>query len=154
MKFIQKFLGLAPWGQRSSPVIREKVVLSAANNDGEFHLLRIALAETAIPIQIYRVTNGEDVLAFLGKSGVFKDALTPSLILLDVDMPGLDGFEVIRLIKSQPALAAIPIVMFTSSDDKFEKQRALALGASEFITKSFTFRQCLDDVKTICAGYL
>jgi CheY-like chemotaxis protein len=59
----------------------------------------------------------------------------PGLVLLDVSMPGLDGYEVCRAIRGNPAHAALPIVFLTSRDGLFEKRRGRRLGANEYLVK-------------------
>jgi two-component system cell cycle response regulator len=76
--------------------------------------------------------------AFNGPSGIsLARAISPDLILLDVDMPKPDGFEVCRSFKSDPVLSAIPIVFLTGASSTTEKVRGLDLGATDYITKPF-----------------
>ena len=73
----------------------------------------------------------------------------PGLILLDISMPGLDGFEILEGIKSSPFLKAIPVIMLTSTDHPREIQRSYELGASAYIVKPVDFERLHDKVKTL-----
>jgi CheY-like chemotaxis protein len=78
------------------------------------------------------------VFAENGMQGLEKaEAITPDLVLLDVMMPGMNGFEVCRRIRANPRLAKIPVVMVTAWDDPTAKLRCLEMGANEVICKPF-----------------
>ena len=82
------------------------------------------------------VTNGEEALAYLDGFGQYADRAQfpmPDIILLDLKMPKMDGFEVLRAVRNQPNLHAIRIIVLTSSQDIFDLQKAYALGASSFL---------------------
>lgn len=81
--------------------------------------------------QVIPVTSGSEALRLLVK-------VSPSLILLDVDMPGMDGFETIRRIKSSPATHSIPVIFLTAKDDSISELEGLRLGAVDYITKPFS----------------
>jgi putative two-component system response regulator len=75
--------------------------------------------------------------------------LTPDLILLDVMMPGMDGFEVCRRLRSTPLLAEVPIIMVTALDDKHSRLQGLEAGADEFVTKPFERQELRTRIKTV-----
>jgi CheY-like chemotaxis protein len=76
------------------------------------------------------------------------------LVLLDVNIPRLSGFDVLTFIKSQDLIRDAPVVMFTSSRDVREKRKALALGAEEFVTKPNSLDGMLNVLNEICTKYL
>jgi len=85
---------------------------------------------TGEPVEIFTALTGEDGLASAAN-------VRPDLVLLDVDLPGLDGFEVCRRLKSEPVTADIPVVFLTGASSTEEKLRGLELGAVDYITKPF-----------------
>jgi len=82
------------------------------------------------PVEIFLCLTGEEGLASSAR-------IRPDLVLLDVDLPGLDGFEVCRRLKSDPTTADIPVVFLTGASSTDEKLRGLELGAVDYITKPF-----------------
>jgi CheY-like chemotaxis protein/nitrogen-specific signal transduction histidine kinase len=77
------------------------------------------------------------------------EALTPDLILLDVMMPGMDGFEVCRRLRSNPRLAEIPIILVTALDDRQSRLQGIEAGADDFVTKPFDHAELRARVRTI-----
>ncbi len=96
-------------------------------------------AETNIDILIEMLAEDYDVaVAMDGESALEIVAEeTPDLILLDIMMPGIDGYEVCRKLKSSPAASGIPVVFLSALNQEDEKQRGLDLGAVDYITKPF-----------------
>jgi DNA-binding response OmpR family regulator len=76
-------------------------------------------------------------------------ALKPDLILLDIMMPGMDGIEVCRLIRANPVLAKVPIIMVTALDDQESRLHGIKAGADDFITKSYHRAELRARVKTV-----
>jgi CheY-like chemotaxis protein len=85
--------------------------------------------------EIHVARNGQVALDFLFRREGFEDAPTPDLILLDIDTPLVDGFEVLRRLKSDEALRLIPAVMLTSSDAANDVSRCYELGSNSYVTK-------------------
>ena len=86
--------------------------------------------------------SGEEALSLF-------DAAAPSLILLDIMLPGIDGMEVCRRMKSAPTTADIPIIMLTAKGDEVDKILGLELGADDYITKPFSVRELIARVKAL-----
>jgi DNA-binding response OmpR family regulator len=80
------------------------------------------------------------------------ERLRPDLILLDVMMPKLDGYEVCQRIRANPALAGVAIVMLTAKGREVEREKGLALGADLYITKPFSTREVVRKVKEVLAA--
>jgi two-component system alkaline phosphatase synthesis response regulator PhoP len=76
---------------------------------------------------------------------------TPDLILLDVMTPGRDGYEVCQIIRANPAWRGVKIVMLTAKSREVEREKGLALGADDYITKPFSTRELVDRVKRLLA---
>jgi CheY-like chemotaxis protein len=85
------------------------------------------------------VNDGEELMCFLRREGKYADAPRPGLILLDLNMPRMDGREALREIKRDPDLRSIPIVVLTTSTQEEDILRSYDLGANSYITKPVTF---------------
>ena len=87
------------------------------------------------------MTDGLEALAFLRREGKFADAPRPDLILVDLNLPGMDGREVPGEIKSAPELKSIPVVVLTTSQSAEDVLKSYCLGANCFITKPVGLEQ-------------
>jgi two-component system response regulator len=105
-------------------------------------------------VDLRRVSDGEQAIAFLKQSETSVDQPRPDLILLDVNTPRLDGFDVLAFIKSQSFIREVPVVMLTSSRDAREERKALELGAEQFLTKPTSLDGMLKTLNEVCAKYL
>jgi CheY-like chemotaxis protein len=127
------------------------VMLYVEDEDAAVFLLETALKEMKIDVELYRVSNGEDALAFLNRSGAYRDAPRPELVLLDLNLPRKGGLEVLSEIQSNEALRGLSVVVFTSSSLATDRKKSLALGAQEYITKPSSFDGFLTAIKAVCA---
>ena len=113
------------------------VILLAEDEPADAHLVKAALAENKIPADLHHVVDGREALEFLRRQGPrFAGAPRPDLILLDLNMPRMDGRECLAALKQDPALRAIPVVILTTSDVERDVARSYHLGAAGYITKS------------------
>jgi diguanylate cyclase (GGDEF)-like protein len=99
-------------------------------DDDPFNLRLLTELCQAAGYTVQTCANGREVLDMVARE-------RPDLILLDVQMPELDGFEVLRILKSDPELASIPIIMVTASGEVDARERGIELGAEDYITKPF-----------------
>jgi len=129
----------------------ENVLLYVEDEDAAVFLLETALKEADIRVQLYRVSDGEQALAFLRCSGAYEKAPKPDLILLDLNLPRKSGLEVLSEMQHDARLRDIIVIVFTSSALSADKRRSLALGAQEYITKPSSFDDFVDAVKMACA---
>lgn len=101
-----------------------------------------ALQEGRLANDIHFVEDGEELLEYLQKSGRYADsesAPRPGMILLDLNMPRMDGREALRIIKGDPELRRIPIIVLTTSKAEEDIYRTYDLGVNSFIIKPVTF---------------
>jgi CheY-like chemotaxis protein len=123
-----------------------------ADDDPEDCMLtREALIESHLTNTINTVSDGEELLDYLWHRGKYQDpesAPRPGLILLDLNMPRLDGREALALIKKDPNLRRIPIVVLTTSKAEEDVFRSYDLGANSFITKPVSFEAMVALTKT------
>ncbi|MBB3142079.1 response regulator transcription factor [Halomonas organivorans] len=73
----------------------------------------------------------------------------PDLVLLDISLPGIGGFDVLERLRADPALARLPIIMLTAHGREVEREKGLALGADDYVTKPFSTRTLVDKVKAL-----
>lgn len=114
-------------------------ILLAEDNLGDVLLTRAALDALAHPIELHHVENGEDCLDFLKRTGRFATAPTPDLLLLDLNMPRLDGREVMAHIAAEPTLRQLPVVILTTSAAAEDIRQMYDLRCSSYIVKPLDF---------------
>ena len=114
-------------------------ILLVEDNEDDILLEQEAIVEAKLINLMYVVRDGEEAMAYLRREGKYQNAQLPGLILLDINMPKKNGFEVLNEIKTDPALMHIPIVMLTTSDSESDIVKSYAKGACSFITKPMDF---------------
>ncbi|MCG6134990.1 MAG: response regulator [Nostoc sp. LLA-1] len=127
-------------------------ILIADDDEDDSMLIREALAESGLPMDLYFVSNGEELLNYLYNRGQFTNknqAPRPGLILLDLNMPKKNGLEVLQDIKQDPSLRHIPVVVLTTSESKEDIYHTYDLGANSFIVKPVTFASLVEVMKNI-----
>jgi CheY-like chemotaxis protein len=112
-----------------------KEVLLVEDNPADIYLIQTAVAECGNEIRLWLVTNGRDALTFLRKEAPYVQAPSPSLIILDINLPQMHGTEVLAELRALPAHQATPVVMFTSARKDLEEQHCLQLGATAYVQK-------------------
>jgi CheY-like chemotaxis protein len=120
----------------------QPVILLAEDREDDILLIRQAFKRGNIPQPTYVVRDGEEAVAYLAGDGKYANRdeyPLPALLLLDLKMPRLDGFEVLEWIRKQPSLRALRVVVLTSSEDIFDVNRAYELGANSFLVKPLDF---------------
>ncbi len=132
----------------------KKFTILMANDDEDARfLIEAALQEVAVAIRSESVENGEQVLDYLYRRGQYAGRSNwhrPHLILLDLNMPRLDGRETLIHIKSDPDFQQIPIVILTTSQSSGDILLCYKLGANSFISKPVTFEGLVKVIKTLC----
>lgn len=129
----------------------ERVLLYVEDEDAAVFLLETALREAGIQLKLYRVSDGEQALAFLRGAGAYEKAPRPDLILLDLNLPRKNGLEVLSEMQNDPRLRDIVVIVFTSSALSSDRRKSLALGAREYITKPSSFDGFVQAVKNACS---
>ncbi len=127
------------------------VILYIEDDDAAVFLLQTALTEASIEVEMFRVCNGEEALAWLSKSGMFANTPRPHLILLDLNLPRKSGLEVLAEIHNDAGLRSIPVVIFSSSSLEVERRRSFELGARDYIRKPPTLAAFVNAVRSACA---
>jgi CheY-like chemotaxis protein len=124
-------------------------ILLVEDNPGDVRLTQEALKEGKVRNNIYVTYDGLDALAFLHREGEHANAVQPDLILLDLNLPRMDGREFLAEIKDDPDLKRIPVVVLTTSKDEEDILSTYNLHANCFITKPVDLDQFLCVVKAI-----
>jgi CheY-like chemotaxis protein len=116
-------------------------ILLVEDNPGDARLTREALQFSKVRNALHHARDGEEALEFLRREGRFANAPTPDMILLDLNLPRKDGREVLEVIKADPKLMHIPVVILTSSQAEEDILRSYRLHANCFITKPVDLEQ-------------
>jgi CheY-like chemotaxis protein len=127
-------------------------ILLAEDDQDDRYLIGEALDEGNVANQLFIVENGEELLDYLMGRGKYIDREAyplPNLILLDLNMPLMDGREALTAIKEDPALKRIPIIVLTTSQAEEDIQDTYELGITGFITKPMTFSGLVDVMKSV-----
>jgi CheY-like chemotaxis protein len=110
-------------------------VLLVEDNDDDIYMVEEAFSQAKLVNIVNVVRDGEEALAYLRREGQYKDAIRPGMVLLDINMPKKNGFEVLRELKADPAICAIPVVMLTTSEREEDIVSSYGSGACTFISK-------------------
>lgn len=124
----------------------EKYILLAEDDPFVAELVLHVLARRSSPPRVVHVRDGVEALDFLHARESFQNRETgnPTVIVLDVKMPRLDGLEVLRHVKTDEALRMTPVVMLTSSHDERDIRAAYELGANAFVVKPVEFQRLVE----------
>lgn len=130
-----------------------KIRIVMADDDVDDRLLlKEALEEVCLGNIVDFAVNGEDLMDYLKRRGEYQklsDTPLPGLILLDLNMPGIDGRQVLQMIKNDPKLRLIPVVILTHSESEEDMLRSYDLGVNSFIVKPITFEKLVQVVKSL-----
>ncbi len=124
-------------------------ILLVDDNMADVRLTEEALKRNAITSELNVVMNGEEALAFLYRDGKYVDAPRPDIILLDLNMPKMDGREVLARIKSDDELKRIPVVVLTTSEAEEDIHRAYNLNVNCYITKPVEFDRFVEAIRIV-----
>lgn len=124
-------------------------ILLVEDNPGDIRLIVEVLKEGKINNNLSVVEDGEEALAYLRREGSYQDAIVPDIILLDLNLPKINGTEVLAEIKKDPLLKYIPVIILTTSEAEQDILRAYDLHANCYITKPVNLEQFLTVVRSI-----
>jgi CheY-like chemotaxis protein len=124
-------------------------ILLVEDDPGDVLITREAIQSSKVANRLSVVSNGEEALQFLRREQPFADAPRPGLVLLDLNLPRLDGREVLARMKSDPDLRRIPVVVLTTSSADEDIVRSYDLHANAYVTKPVDFDQFMSVVRQI-----
>ena len=124
-------------------------VLLVEDDPGDILMTREAFEQYKIRNVLHVVTDGEQALQYLRRTGDYAGAPRPGLILLDLNLPRLDGLEVLAELKADPVLKVIPVVILTTSQAQQDVLRSYALHANAYVSKPVDFEHFVDVIRQI-----
>jgi CheY-like chemotaxis protein len=124
-------------------------ILIVEDNPGDVRLIQEAFKDSIVPSRFHIVNDGEQALMFLYKQNTHSSAVRPDIIFLDLNLPKMNGMEVLEKIKSDHSLKSIPVVILTTSNSDEHVSRSYLLNANCYVTKPVDFDHFLSVVKTI-----
>lgn len=127
-------------------------ILLVEDNPGDVRIIIEAFKENKIIANIHNVSDGVEALKFLKDNSKLSSKL--DLILLDLNLPGMNGFEIIPIIKSENRLKQIPLIVFSSTEYKEDIEKCYKLGADSFISKPIDLDSHIKTIKFIHKKWL
>ncbi len=125
-------------------------ILLVEDEPADANLVRSALKMNKVFCTLHHEMDGVDALAFLRRQGErYKDAPKPDLILLDLNMPRMNGREFLAEVKKDPELSIIPVVVLTTSDVERDVVASYKLGAAGYVTKPVDMEQFIEAIRQI-----
>jgi chemotaxis family two-component system response regulator Rcp1 len=129
-------------------------ILLVEDSPGDVCLTQEGLKGTKAVYRLNVVSDGEQAMSFLERKQPFEQAPRPHLILLDLNLPKLNGRDVLARIRKNPALKRIPVVILTTSDAESDIQASYELQANSYVTKPVGYEQFMQAIKTIESYWL
>lgn len=124
-------------------------ILLVEDSPGDIRLTMEALKESRILNNLHVVTDGEEALDFLMRRGTYENAVKADLILLDLNLPKISGFEVLSVIKASPELRVIPVIVLTTSESEKDILKSYELYVNCFVSKPVEFSSFFEVIKSI-----
>ncbi len=131
-------------------MVKQFIIVAEDDADDRF-LMQSALDETGFKDQVTFVDNGVELIIYLESITDNKTStLYPKLILLDLNMPKMDGREVLKKIKSHEVFKKIPVIVFSTTKNQIEVKRCYDLGANTYVVKPVSYDILVDTIRDIC----
>lgn len=124
-----------------------KTILLVEDDEDDAFFMRRALTKAEITMPLHIAVNGQEALDYLGGVGKFGDRAqfpAPAIVFLDLKLPCVHGFEVLKWIRSQPSFNELPVIVLTSSPEPRDREKALQLGATAYLVKPPTREMMLN----------
>lgn len=125
----------------SVPSSRLMEILLVEDNEADVVLTREGFRRSRLSVNLHHVENGRECMSFLRKEGAYSDVPVPDMVLLDLNMPVMDGREVLAEIVKDKVLCKLPVVILTTSAAEADLLKMYKLRCSSYITKPLTFTQ-------------
>jgi CheY-like chemotaxis protein len=124
-------------------------ILLVEDNPGDVLLTQEAFSESKVLNNMHAVSDGVEALDFLYKRGAYEEAVRPDIILMDLNLPRMDGRQVIKQIKADETLKHIPVIVLTTSSAEEDVLKSYDLHANAYVTKPNDLDKFMDVVRTI-----
>jgi CheY-like chemotaxis protein len=130
---------------------RELVILLAEDDDGHAYLIQQNLHDAGLANRVVHVRDGQEALDYIHCAGTFGERVPngPLLLLLDINMPRVDGVEALRQLKADPKTAELPVIILTTTDDPREVKRCYELGCASYVTKPVEYDKFVEAVRRL-----
>lgn len=128
---------------------RQIEVLLVEDDPGDVMMTREAFQDYKLRNELHVVSDGAEAMEFLRQEGEYAGRPRPDLVLLDLNLPRMDGRQVLEAIKSDPDLASIPVVVLTTSENEDDVLRSYSLHANAYVTKPVDFERFIDVIRRI-----
>ncbi len=129
-------------------------ILLVEDNPADANIFETALRQASTRARAYWVATAAEAMDFLRQKGRFEGMPPVKIVILDAHLPGQDGFDILRQIKSDPDLNRKPVIMLTSSMLQDEIDLAYSLGANAYFRKPMTLESCVEQVRIIAQHWL
>ena len=126
-----------------------RTILLVEDNRADALLTTQAFKQVAWPTTIHTVSNGEECLKFLRRRHVAAEARLPDLVLLDLNLPGTDGREVLQTMSDDIELAHIPIVVLSTSNNPEDVLASYRLGCNSYVTKALDYNEFVASIQKL-----
>lgn len=126
---------------------RKPLIFVCDDDEDDKLLVRTAFEEACIDAEFSFASDGEELTEYLENSNECKSARCPDIILLDINMPRMDGPQTLEWIKSRSQFRSIPVVMYTTSNSRKDIDHCYLKGANSFMTKCSTFEHLVEKVE-------
>ena len=123
-------------------------LLHVEDEDAMAVAFREAVDEAGLEVLLCRVSDGKAALEYLRRAGTYAASKRPDVVFLDLNMPMVDGWQVLTAMRADDSLRPIPVVILTTSSRLADKERAYALGAQHYLTKPTTFTGLVDEIRS------
>lgn len=133
------------------------LILYVEDEEADIMMLQFAMQSLQITNPFRAVGNGEEALAYLRGTGPYQDRQqhpVPGLVLLDLNIPRISGMKVLEWVRQEPLFAHLPVLIYTSSDDPKDRERARQLGANDYILKPMGIDKTMSAVQQIKERWL
>jgi CheY-like chemotaxis protein len=129
-------------------------ILLVEDNEGDVHLTQEALKKAKVRNRVHTTSDGVEAMQFLRRQAPYADAPRPDLVLLDLNLPNMDGREVLEEMKADASLRSIPVVVVTSSAAERDIVQSYSLNANCYVTKPVDLQQFLHVIGSVSDFWL
>jgi len=147
--FIPPEILVTPTRKQILEALSGKEILVVEDNPGDVRLIREALRDVRLPSSVQVARDGMEAMEILQRQGKHESAARPDLVMLDLNLPKKGGWDVLKEMKEDDSLKAIPVVVFSASEAEEDIKRCYALQANCFVTKPGSLDEFLQAVSAI-----
>jgi CheY-like chemotaxis protein len=129
-------------------------ILVVEDSQEDFKILQRTFEKVEVSNPVFHCEDGDDAIRFLYRKPPYVDAPEPILILLDLNLPGTDGYKVLTSLKSSPTLSQIPVVILTTSSERGDIQFCKNRGANSYIQKTMNLEEFTESIQKLKSDWL